>query len=99
MRPRLREPPQRSLSGPDKQRTLLSQMDEPQKIGVTFTGDRWVTQFGGFYFGGRTLAQLIETLRHTFPKQVLVFAIDRKSVEGNTAAEREMLEVSEPVVF
>jgi hypothetical protein len=41
------------------------------------------------------LAQLIETAQHTFPKEILVFAIDRKSIEGNAAAEREVLEASD----
>jgi hypothetical protein len=70
-------------------------MDEQQKIHVTFSNSRWVTEFGGFYFGGRTLALLIETLRNTFPKHVLLFVIDQKSVEGNAAAEQEVLEASE----
>jgi hypothetical protein len=66
-------------------------MDEQQKIRVTFINSLWVTEFGGFYFGGRTLAKLIETLGATFPKEVLVFAIDWKSVEGNATAEQEVL--------
>jgi hypothetical protein len=70
-------------------------MDEQKKIHVTFINSRWVTKFGGFYFGGRKLAHLIETLRHTFPKDVLVIAVDRKSIEGNAAAQQEVLEASE----
>ena len=70
-------------------------MNEQQKIHVTFINTRWVTEFGGFYFGARTLRQLIEVVRHTFPTEVLVFAIDRKSVEGNAAAEQEVLEAGD----
>jgi hypothetical protein len=71
-------------------------MDEQQKIHVTFTNSRWVVSaYRGYYFGGRTLAQLIETVRSTFPQEVLVFAIDRKSVEGNAAAEQEVLEATD----
>jgi hypothetical protein len=65
-------------------------MDE-QKIHVTFVNSLWVTEFGGFYFGARTLAQLIETLRATFAKDVLIFEMDRQSVEGNAAAKQEAL--------
>jgi hypothetical protein len=72
------------------------QMDEHQKrIEVTFVNSRWVAEFGGYHFGGRTLALLIETLRRTFPKDVLVFVVDRKSGEGNAAAEQEALEALE----
>jgi hypothetical protein len=70
-------------------------MDEQKNVPVTFINSRWVSEFNGFYFGARTLAQLIETAQHTFPEVVLVFAIDRKSVEGNAAAEREVLEASD----
>jgi hypothetical protein len=74
-------------------------MDEQKKVLVTFTNSRWVTEFGGFYFGGRTLAVLIETLRNTFVKQVLVFAIDRKSAEGDASAEQEVLEARDVVMY
>jgi hypothetical protein len=70
-------------------------MDEQKNVPVIFRDGRWVTEFLGFYFGARTLAQLIETAKHTFPEEILVFAIDRKSVEGNAAAEREVLEASD----
>ncbi len=70
-------------------------MDEQKNVPVTFINSRWVAEFNGFYFGARTLAQLIETAQHTFPKEVFVFAIDRKSVEGNASAEREVIEASD----
>jgi hypothetical protein len=69
-------------------------MNQQQKIDVTFTNSRWVAEFGDFYFGGRTLAILIETMGATFPKEDFVFAIDWKSVEGNAPAEQEAHQVS-----
>jgi hypothetical protein len=74
---------------------VFGQMHEQQKIHVTFINNRWVSEFCGYYFGALTLARLIETAQHTFPKEVSVFAVDRKSVEGNAAAQQEVLEGSD----
>jgi hypothetical protein len=70
-------------------------MNEQKRIPVTYINGLWATEFSGFYFGGRTLARLIETLRHSYPRDVLLIAIDRQSVDGNAAAEKELLEASD----
>jgi hypothetical protein len=70
-------------------------MNAQKRIPVTYSNGLWSTEFSGFYFGGRTLARLIETLRHTYPSDVLLIAIDRQSVQGDAAAEKQVLEASD----
>jgi hypothetical protein len=69
-------------------------MEEPHKIDVKFSNGQWKANFGGFYFGSRDLALLIETFKMSFPDTAFILVVDRLTIEGHATAEPQFPEIS-----